>query len=193
MQGSAPLKHFTVIQLYTFLNFFLSLCRRMKTGHWVSTQRHHAKAMKQGKGCRSARLTSKRVKALKSVGFAWEAPKRSELKIASETIRDDLKDEEIVRHEESALNQRASPPVSAPDQRHTTGVAVRTSNQANNSQTEVPRTALMSPASGHLTLGSPFLYPSSLSDVSSTFGLPLAGGGISIFHNRVFWILHSQM
>ena len=157
-----------------------------RLGHWVSTQRHHAKAMKQGKRCRGARLTSERVKALESIGFAWEAPKGSELKIASETIRDDSKDEGIVRREDIAAKPSASPPASAQEQRQADGIAVSASNQLNRSQTEISRAALMSPASGHLTLGNPFIYPSTLADVSSTFGLPLTCGANASYHNRVF-------
>lgn len=58
----------------------------------MSTQRHQAKALKQG---RPSRMTPEHIKALSDIGFAWVAPKG-----ASRSVKKRLADEFRRRHDE---------------------------------------------------------------------------------------------
>ena len=83
------------IRTLTHVAIRLNLCQKnVKLGHWVSTQRHQAKALKQG---RPSRMTDEHIKALDAIEFAWIPPKgasRIHLKdnIQDHDNKDDLTD-----------------------------------------------------------------------------------------------------
>ena len=69
---------------YTTIRF--NLCQKnVKLGHWVSTQRHQAKALKQG---RPSRMTEEHIKALDAIEFAWIPPKGVNRIHRQDVIRD---------------------------------------------------------------------------------------------------------